>query len=452
MIELIDLESILVRDRQRSRMDSTKLKELRWSIEANGLLQPPGVWRDDLGIPHLVWGERRFRTIEAMAKDGKQFRFMHTEVPLGKIPVLIFDPSADLSTLKSAEFAENTEREDLSWQDRTKAYAEIHELRKLSDPDPSIMATAKQLAEGGGVGQAKSIPQLRHNLSIATALAPHLNDPEIAKARTATDAYQILTRRAEGQALAALGRQTMAQQTGPAITVLHTDCITWMREAKPHQFDLILTDPPYGMGADTPNFSRRQAQPHIYQDGTVNTRELLQILLLEGFRLAKDRANLFIFCDVDSFVWLRDAAERAAWTPFRTPIVWDKETPGIGPWHSEGFQRSYELLFFATKGQRGLLRPVRDVREHRRVPTEQRVHPAQKPVSLLSEIIDLSTMPGDNILDPFAGSGSSLVAAKRLRRMATGIEREPGYIDNIQGALAELDLEPVPPTTESIEL
>lgn len=451
MIELIDIASVLVRDRQRSRMDSTKLKELRWSIEANGLLQPPGVWIDDLGIPHLVWGERRFRTIEALAKDGKQLKFMGAVLPLGKLPVLVFDPAAPLSTRKTAEFTENTEREDLSWQDRTKAYAEIHELRKLENPEQTVIATARELEASGGIDNAKTVRGLRHQLTISTALAPHLNDPEISKARTATDAYQILAKRMEGQALAALGRQTMALATGPLIEVIHADCIKWMKEAKPKQFDLILTDPPYGMGADTPNFSRRQAQPHIYKDTPLDTRELLQVLLLEGFRLAKDRANLFIFCDMDNFIWLREAAERAAWTPFRTPIVWDKETPGIGPWHSEGFQRSYELIFFATKGQRGLLRPVRDVREHRRVPTEQRVHPAQKPAALLSELIELSTMPGDNILDPFAGSGSTLIAAKRLHRAAVGIEREPGYIDNIQGALAEMDLAPASPT-EEIEL
>lgn len=443
-VRLVKHSEVFVRDRQRTSMDSTKLKELRWSIESLGLLQPPGVWLDELGIPHLVWGERRFRAIGAMIRDEVALKFQGETLPLGVLPVLDFQ-SELLSDRKSAEFAENTEREDLSWQDRTKAYAEIHELKKAENPDQQIKETAEQLASQGATGYRGGEPistkSIARNISMATTLAPHLNDPEISKARTATDAYQILTRRLESQALAALARATVAEQKGPRIEVVCADSLKWLSEAAPEQFDLILADPPYGVGADDPNFSKRQAQPHIYQDDDSSVREKLQVLLIEGFRVAKRGANLFIFCDIDYFTWLREAASRAAWSPFRTPIVWDKETPGIGPWHNEGFQRSYELVLFATKGQRGLLRPVRDVREHRRVPTNERIHPAQKPISLLSELIELSTMPGDSVLDPFAGSGSTLVAAKRLHRAGTGIEIEPGYIDGIEAELAKLDMQ-----------
>jgi len=149
---------------------------------------------------------------------------------------------------------------------------------------------------------------------------------------------------------------------------------------------------------------------------------MLQEFLLVAFNRTKVRANLFMFCDIDHFIWLREAAARQGWSPFRTPVVWDKQQQGIGPWQNNGFQRRYELILFATKGQAGLRAPMPDILSHRRVDPKYRVHGAQKPTSLLESLIDATTIPGDLVLDPFAGSGSTLVAARSRSRRAIGIE------------------------------
>jgi site-specific DNA-methyltransferase (adenine-specific) len=110
------------------------------------------------------------------------------------------------------------------------------------------------------------------------------------------------------------------------------------------------------------------------------------------------------------------------WTPFRTPVIWDKLHQGIGPWQTEGFQRRYELILFCTKGAKGLNAPIPDVLTFKRVPKEQRIHGAQKPTDLLRTLIEATTLYGDTVLDPFAGSGSTLVAAGAANRRAIGIE------------------------------
>jgi DNA modification methylase len=63
------------------------------------------------------------------------------------------------------------------------------------------------------------------------------------------------------------------------------------------------------------------------------------------------------------------------------------------------------------------------------VPSSKRQHPAEKPIDLLADIIKEVTPPGGVILDPFAGSGSTLVAAKREGFSYVGIEMEPEYIE-----------------------
>jgi site-specific DNA-methyltransferase (adenine-specific) len=130
---------------------------------------------------------------------------------------------------------------------------------------------------------------------------------------------------------------------------------------------------------------------------------------------------------VDLFPFFKTAAASMGWKPWRTPIVWQKsESEGLAPWGREGFRRTYELIFWATKGQRGLLLSPTDVLTFKRVARAERRYGPEKPVELLERLIECSTMPGDFILDPCAGAGSTLAAARHLKRKALGIELDPG--------------------------
>jgi adenine-specific DNA-methyltransferase len=73
-----------------------------------------------------------------------------------------------------------------------------------------------------------------------------------------------------------------------------------------------------------------------------------------------------------------------------------------------------------------------------RFPIErERDHPAQKPLALMGQIVAISSRPGDLVLDPFMGSGTTLVAAKRAGRKAIGIEREEKYCEAAANRLAQ---------------
>jgi site-specific DNA-methyltransferase (adenine-specific) len=76
-----------------------------------------------------------------------------------------------------------------------------------------------------------------------------------------------------------------------------------------------------------------------------------------------------------------------------------------------------------------------DVFNIKRVPRHERIHAAEKPVELLSALIQCASLPGERILDPCCGSGSTLVAAKSLNRTGVGIEKDPDYYNT---ALANL--------------
>lgn len=87
---------------------------------------------------------------------------------------------------------------------------------------------------------------------------------------------------------------------------------------------------------------------------------------------------------------------------------------GVGPYNETAFERY-------AKRPDNILNCGFD-------PNEAGFHPTQKPVRLMQALIDLTTQPEQIVLDPFAGSGSTLVAAKTLRRRYLGIERDPQFV------------------------
>jgi site-specific DNA-methyltransferase (adenine-specific) len=135
-----------------------------------------------------------------------------------------------------------------------------------------------------------------------------------------------------------------------------------------------------------------------------------------------------MFCDIELFEWLKSTAANMGWSPFRRPLIWQKsESEGMAPWGGSGPRITTEFIFFATKGQRGLNASPIDVFNVKRVSRSERIHAAEKPVELLKTLIQCSTLPNDLVLDPCCGSGSTLVAAKELKRQALGIELDLDY-------------------------
>ena len=153
--------------------------------------------------------------------------------------------------------------------------------------------------------------------------------------------------------------------------------------------------------------------------------ELLQELSsLKGSVLQNLEANIFMFGAIEFFDWWKNTAANLGWVPFTRPLIWCKsESEGLAPWGGSGPQITTEFIFYATKGQRGLNASPINVFRIKRVPRNARIHAAEKPVELLSQLIECSTIPGELVLDPCCGSGSTLVACRKTKRRGLGIEK-----------------------------
>lgn len=194
--------------------------------------------------------------------------------------------------------------------------------------------------------------------------------------------------------------------------ILHGDCVTVMATLPAASIDLVLTDPPYGC-----NY-RDRAGRRVAND---NRTDWLEPAFAGVSRLMKPDSLCVSFYGwhvVDTFM----AAWRAAGLRPVAHLVFPKRYASrVGT-----FEARHEQAYVLAKGHPKVPSPIADV-----LPwayTGNKLHPTQKPTEALAPIIAALTRPGDIVLDPFAGSGSTLVAAKSLGRGFVGIELDAGHV------------------------
>jgi DNA modification methylase len=184
--------------------------------------------------------------------------------------------------------------------------------------------------------------------------------------------------------------------------------------------DVLVTDPPYGIGWSQPQLKAipgdpKRTLPTRSHDGIQN----------DGSTVVRDAA-LQLWGDTRASIVF--GSWKAEFPTHRQILVWRKpSTTGMFGAHL-GFRKDTELIFLSGDW------PSRSVHRSSVLTTDghhvgylQDGHPHQKPVRLLEELIDAA--PPGTIADPFAGSGSTLVAAKLRGRQAIGVEIDERYCE-----------------------
>lgn len=131
-----------------------------------------------------------------------------------------------------------------------------------------------------------------------------------------------------------------------------------------------------------------------------------------------------------------DAMKIAGFT-VKSVVIWDRMVHGMGDLKS-AFAPRHDTCIFAVKGSYVFPdgRPV-DVIQSQRLDGSKLTHPNEKPVDLMRRLIEATTKPNDLILDPFAGSGTTLVAALQSGRRYMGVEISPEHYETAQKRICE---------------
>lgn len=418
-MQLLPIESIQVlqNERQRKEFPPDYLQQLKSSIETPpGLLQPIVIRRSAQDVV-LVAGECRLRAIKEIFELGGSYEFEGVEVPCGQIPTTDLGELSEYASLK-AEFDENDKRLNISWQEKAAATSRIERLRSIEavSTDAPIPTVADVAQERRGSREGAALATTRKELVVAR----YFNDAEVAGARTLDDAFTVLKRREETQRRVEEAKRIGATFSSAEHTLINDDVRNWISAYDKDTFDVILTDPPYGMGADEFGDAGGNSRAHEYDDNADVLKQLLTFGIAEHlYRIAKSRAHLYWFCDPDWFPELRDRFADAGWRVHRTHLIWHKPNAFRAPWPQMGPRRNWEAILYAVKGDRQTTMLGSDVIT---APLEPRAEGAQKPVELFAELLRRSIEPGNTVLDCFCGSGPIFPAAHALKCRATGIE------------------------------
>jgi site-specific DNA-methyltransferase (adenine-specific) len=196
--------------------------------------------------------------------------------------------------------------------------------------------------------------------------------------------------------------------------------------------DLVLTDPPYGIGYQSTMAKRGRRKKPIAHDAIPEYDSFLARALPAVKAVMKRGALLYWFAGGGGAepVLAKALLAIAEHFDLLNTLVWDKVDPGLG-WR---WRRSWEAIIEASVGKPCVWyggTEARNVLRFAKAIPQAEEHPTPKPVPLLEELIRASSPTRGLVLDPFAGSGPTLIAAERAGRTCLAVELEPRYCDII---------------------
>ena len=239
----------------------------------------------------------------------------------------------------------------------------------------------------------------------------------------------------------------------PLDTILQGDCIAEMARLPDKCVDMIFADPPYNLqlGGDLfrPEGSRVDAVDDDWDkfDSLAAYDDFTREWLYEARRILKDNGTIWVIGSYHNIYRVGSLLQDAEFW-ILNDIVWRKSNP-MPNFRGTRFTNAHETLLWCAKDEKArytfnyrAMKALNDDLQMRsdwvlpicsgaeRVKGEDgsKAHPTQKPEALLYRILLACTKPGDVILDPFFGTGTTGAVARRLGRHWVGIERESAYV------------------------
>ncbi len=239
----------------------------------------------------------------------------------------------------------------------------------------------------------------------------------------------------------------------PLDSIIEEDCIAAMARLPDKSVDMIFADPPYNLqlGGDLfrPEGGRVDAVDDDWDhfDSFAAYDDFTRRWLAEARRILKDNGSIWVIGSYHNIFRVGALLQDADFW-ILNDIVWRKTNP-MPNFRGTRFTNAHETLIWCAKDEKARytfnyramkalnddlqmrsdwLLPICSGAERVKDDDGHKAHPTQKPEALLYRILLACTKPGDVVLDPFFGSGTTGAVARRLGRRWVGIERDPGYV------------------------
>jgi site-specific DNA-methyltransferase (adenine-specific) len=350
--------------------------------------------------------------------------------------------------MKLVTIEENLRRVNLPWYEISELVSEWHRTRQEQH---GVAEAKKGKAQRGGWSMRDTAEELKMSLgfiSEAVMVADAVKrDPalkNISDRDTAVRLVRSAAKRinAELEASAPVEFDVNQVYNGPSAEVL--------KRFDRAIFDVCMTDPPWLK----------------YIDEKLTRDEETLPVFKELYRVMKPHSFLYMFVGFEDFYSYVRRLPEYGFTVSKTPLLWIKKelriraigeeaaspidkdraylhgmvlSKGARSWE---YSRDFELILLAVKGSPALVKSVQQssIKIFPPLAPVSLIHPNEKPVELIRDLLEDCSHEGSLIIDPFAGSGAHLEACKRMKRRFIGIERDHESYEKIVRRLKEVKL------------
>lgn len=435
---MIAVNMIVVEDRQRE-VDATQVESLADSISRHGLLQPIVVEELPDGKYKLLAGGHR---LEA-----------HIFLNKTKIPAVTKkDISSDDAML--IEWEENFRRKQLDWKEEAQVFFKLHTMKTTEDEEWTIektgaffLVTERQAFVRLTVGRAidQKIPQVLNAEGLIAAYNAAERNSNRALEKEVAQILEVFDKPKPIETLFEEDEDTediltdLVKQTPIDEIILYEDFLKWAPNYDGKRFSFIHLDPPYGIKHSK---SKQGGSPRFatYSDTPEDYLEFLDCLCTNLDRIAYPQAHVMLWLALPKLsltkAFLEERIPTLRWGGSAkgedpVPLIWFKsDSTGIIPDTERGGRRVYEGAIHFSIGDRKVVQPVNNCFPHAGRKDAHTRHLSEKPVDMLYHFFRMFVDSDTEVLDPCFGSGSSLVAANRLKASRIlGLDSDPDAVD-----------------------
>jgi DNA modification methylase len=350
---------------------------------------------------------------------------------------------------KLAECEENIRRTDFTWQEKVAIEKELHDLYckaygKAEAKDYLKKGTArpseaderwssKKTAEKFNIAEGV----MREDLMLAEACQ---TDPDLCMMPTKAAALRELKKKRY------IEKNKGTINNSDAVSIHLGDCIECLKALPDKSVGCVVTDPPYGIDyiEQTNSGNDKTKTCHLYsanknfKDDKESALNTLEQVCEELKRVCKADAHLYFFFAMTNYPDVRFILEKYFFID-PIPLIWVKPNFVMnGRDTQKKYLMTYEPIFFCVNEIKDrILNNVSSPNVLKYQHDLGKMHPTQKPVEILKYLILNSSQEGETILDPFMGSGSTIIAALETKRKGIGIEIDKDYFEIAQARINE---------------
>jgi DNA modification methylase/ParB-like chromosome segregation protein Spo0J len=424
----VKFEEIDFGDRRREQYDD--IEKLAADINANKLFHNLVCDRGENGKPyHLLAGGRRYCALELLGWTELEIKY--------------YDAVLTPNQRRIVELHENIFRQDLTWQEEDALRAEIHALSIAEHGEKT--STAKD-APGWSIRQTAELMKedpatISRSLKLAQAAAII---PEIAQAKSRNDAMKLLNKREQAIVTAEIVRRLEEEQLSTPLDVSRrqlSDCyivrdfFAGVKDIPDKSINLVEIDPPYGI--DLVKIKMESDVVDGYNEVSCSEYpDFIERVIVESIRVMADDAWLVMWYGAHKWTTVvYELLIKHGLQVSMHPAIWEKsggQAFGLGNTMnpSTTLASTYEPFYYARKGNAKLQKMGRsNVFSYRPVKTDKKIHPTERPLSLIEDILETFACPGHRVLVPFSGSGKTLLAASNKRMQPIGYDLSKEYKD-----------------------